>query len=262
MWRFENPGCCRIKLFWHLHIWASGLLIIIKRTGSRIERHIFQSWHCINPPPPHHCMQGIWWLTQYIWWILQCSECITSCIPSSSVRCEVNTHSIYRNACCCACSILWHNNDQCELHFILNVFCKQNEAAPHNIANVLCMHCLATYAWRNVYQLNPKTAGGGGGGWINPPLDIFRDHSAARNFLTAPLADFLLSSLAHLMTPFSRKSGIPLRRCTTFYTSSSDQKWLKNVILCTKSMQMEFSHLIHKDMIIFTFIRWNQFILA
>ena len=71
-----------------------------------------------------------------------------------------------------------------------------------------------------------------GGGWINPPLDIFRDHSAARNFLTAPLADFLLSSLAHLMTPFSRKSGIPLRRCTTFYTSSSDQKWLKNVILC------------------------------
>ena len=101
-----------------------------------------------------------------------------------------------------------------------------------------------------------------GGGWINPPLNIFRDHSAARNFLTAPLTDFLLSSLAHLMTPFSRKSGIPLRRCTTFYTSSSDQKWLKNVILCTKSMQMEFSHLIHKDMIIFTFIGWNQFILA
>ena len=56
------------------------------------------------------------------------------------------------------------------------------------------------------------------------------------------------------VTPFSRKSGIPLRRCTTFYTRSSDQKWLKNVILCTKSMQMEFSHLIHKDMIIFTFI--------
>ena len=101
-----------------------------------------------------------------------------------------------------------------------------------------------------------------GGGLNQPPLDIFCDHSAARNFLTAPLADFLLSSLAHLMTPFSRKSGIPLRRCTTFYTSSSDQKWLKNVILCTKSMQMEFSHLIHKDMIIFTFIGWNQFILA
>ena len=69
-----------------------------------------------------------------------------------------------------------------------------------------------------------------------PPLDILRDHSAAQIFLTAPLADFLLSSLAHLMTPFSRKSGIPLRRCTTFYTYSSDQKWLKNVILCTKSM--------------------------
>ena len=118
----------------------------------------------------------------------------------------------------------------------------------------VCYYCWLT--WLDLTLKRP------GGGWINPPLDIFRDHSAARNFLTAPLADFLLSSLPHLMTPFSRKSGIPLRRCTTFYTSSSDQKWLKNVILCTKSMQMEFSHLIHKDMIIFTFIGWNQFILA
>ena len=110
--------------------------------------------------------------------------------------------------------------------------------------------------------LTLKRPGGGGGLNNNPPLDFFCDHSAARNFLPAALADFLLSSLTHLMTPFSRKSGIPLRRCTTFYTSSSDQKWLKNVILCTKSMQMEFSHLIHKDMIIFTFFGWNQVILA
>ena len=101
-----------------------------------------------------------------------------------------------------------------------------------------------------------------GGGLNQPPPQHFPRPFRRANFLTAPLADFLLSSLAHLMTPFSRKSGIPLRRCTTFYTSSSDQKWLKNVILCTKSMQMEFSHLIHKDMIIFTFIGWNQFILA
>ena len=101
----------------------------------------------------------------------------------------------------------------------------------------------------------PKTAGGGGRGVESTPPSTFSATIPPREvFFTAPLADFLLSSLAHLMTPFSRKSGIPLRRCTTFYTSSSDQKLLKNMILCTKSMQMEFSHLIHKDMIIFTFI--------
>ena len=87
-------------------------------------------------------------------------------------------------------------------------------------------------AWLGLTLKRP----GGGLNQPPPPPDILRDHSAAHIFLTAPLADFLLSSLAHLMTPFSRKSGIPLRRCTTFYTCSSDRKWLKNVILCTKSM--------------------------
>ena len=139
---------------------------------------------------------------------------------------------------------------------------KKNDVLRLDLAYSTSIPSFEHYKHSSCWKIfNPKTAGGGGVE-STPPLDIFRDHSAARIFLTAPLADFLLSSLAHLMTPFSRKSGIPLRRCTTFYTSSPDQKWLKNVILCTKSMQMEFSHLIHKDMIIFTFIGWNQFILA
>ena len=40
-----------------------------------------------------------------------------------------------------------------------------------------------------------------GGGHNGPPLDISRYKSAARNFLTAPFADFLLSSLAQLLRP-------------------------------------------------------------
>ena len=79
-----------------------------------------------------------------------------------------------------------------------------NHKYDFGVLKCLVSHHLLTCT--NLSNLfNPKN--GQGGVESTPPLDIFCDHSAARNFLTAPLADFLLSSLAHLMTPFSRKSG-------------------------------------------------------
>ena len=116
------------------------------------------------------------------------------------------------------------------------------------VSQMVSRHCsLSSLLLFDHDFINPKKAGGGGES--TPPLNIFCDNAAARNFFTAPLADFLLWSLAHLLTPFSRKSGIPLRRYVTLYICSSDPKWLENVILCTKSMQMEFSYYIHKDMV-------------
>ena len=78
---------------------------------------------------------------------------------------------------------------------------------------------------------------------MTPPLDEFRDYSAAQNFFTASLADFLLSSLAHLLRPFSRKSDIPLQRWTALYTCMPTLKLLKNMISikeCTAEIRSEF----------------------
>ena len=125
-----------------------------------------------------------------------------------------------------------------------------------------CLSILVKYGnicllWTFVgsFKFNPILTGGG----VNlTPLHEFRDRSAAQNFLTGRLADFLLLSLAQLLRLFSQKSGVRLiRRRATFCTCMSDRKWLKNVILCTKSMEIIISVRIHKDIDIFTFMGGN-----
>ena len=96
-----------------------------------------------------------------------------------------------------------------------------------------------------------------GGGHDGPPLDISRDYSATREALAATLYDNSLSSLPHILTPNLWRPGVRFRSYVTLFTCTSDRKWLQNVILCTKSMQIEFSHLVHINMHIFTLNCWN-----
>ena len=95
----------------------------------------------------------------------------------------------------------------------------------------------------------------GGPSW--PPLDISRDYSATREALAATLYDNFLSSFPHILTPNLWRPGVRFRSYVTLCTCTSDRKWLQNVILCTKSMQIEFSHLVHINMHIFTLNCWN-----
>ena len=109
-------------------------------------------------------------------------------------------------------------------------------------------------------NLNPKKTGGGG--LKGPPLDISRDYSATRKVLAATLYDFFLSSFPHILTPNLWRPGVRFWSYVTFCTCTSDRKWLQNVILCTKSMQIEFFHIVHINMLIFTLNGWNEFVLA
>ena len=97
----------------------------------------------------------------------------------------------------------------------------------------------------------------GGGAMMAPPLDISRDYSATREALAATLYDNFLSSFPHILTPNLWRPGVRFRSYVTLCTCTSDRKWLQNVILCTKSMQIEFSHLVHINMHIFTLNCWN-----
>ena len=115
-----------------------------------------------------------------------------------------------------------------------------------------------TYMYIRVV-LNPKKTGGGLKG---PPLDISRDYSATRKALAATLYDFFLSSFPHILTPNLWRPGVRFWSYVTFCTCTSDRKWLQNVILCTKSMQIEFFHIVHINMLIFTLNGWNKFVLA
>ena len=79
------------------------------------------------------------------------------------------------------------------------------------------------------------------------PLDISRDYSATPKALAATLYDFFLSSFPHILTPNLWRPGVRFWSYITFCTCTSDRKWLQNVILCTKSMQIEFfSHSSYK----------------
>ena len=81
---------------------------------------------------------------------------------------------------------------------------------------------------------NPKKTGGP----KRPPLDISCDYSATRKALAATLYDFFLSSFPHILTPNLWRPGVRFWSYVTFCTCTSDWKWLQNVILCTKSMQI------------------------
>ena len=102
----------------------------------------------------------------------------------------------------------------------------------------------------------------GGGPKRPPPLDISRDYSATRKALATTLYDFFLSSFPHILTPNLWCPGVRFWSYVTFCTCTSDRKWLQNVILCTKSMQIEFFHIVHINMLIFTLNGWNEFVLA
>ena len=95
----------------------------------------------------------------------------------------------------------------------------------------------------NAALLNPKKTGGP----LRPPLDISRDYSATRKALAATLYAFFLSSFPHILTPNLWRPGVRFWSYVTFCTCTLDRKWLQNVILCTKSMQIEFfSHSSYK----------------
>ena len=69
-----------------------------------------------------------------------------------------------------------------------------------------------------------------------------------------------LSSFPHILTPNLWRPGVRFWSYITFCTCTSDRKWLQNVILCTKSMQIEFFHIVHINMLIFTLNGWNEFV--
>ena len=110
--------------------------------------------------------------------------------------------------------------------------------------------------WHGRYHLYLTLIRLGGGPWW-PPLDISRDYSATREAFAATLYDNFLSSFPHILTPILWRPGVRFRSYVTLCTCTSDRKWLQNVILCTKSMQIEFSHLVHINMHIFTLNCWN-----
>ena len=101
-----------------------------------------------------------------------------------------------------------------------------------------------------------------GGGLLSPPLDFSRDISETRNALAAKFYDNFSSSFAHILRPNLPRPGVWSGSYVTFCMCTSDRKWLENVILCTKSMQIEFFHKVHINMLIFTFNGWNEFVLA
>ena len=98
---------------------------------------------------------------------------------------------------------------------------------------------------------------GGGGHDGPPPRHIARLLGNARSSRAATLYDNFLSSFPHILTPNLWRPGVRFRSYVTLCTCTSDRKWLQNVILCTKSMQIEFSHLVHINMHIFTLNCWN-----
>ena len=81
-----------------------------------------------------------------------------------------------------------------------------------------------------------------GGGPKRPPLDISRDYSATHKALAATLWLFSFKFPAHFDTQIC-DAGVRFWSYVTFCTCTSDRKWLQNVILCTKSMQIEFFHI-------------------
>ena len=99
----------------------------------------------------------------------------------------------------------------------------------------------------------------GGGGPKRPPLDISRDYSAMRKALAATLYDFFLSSFPHILTPNLWRPGVRFWSYVTFCTCTSDRKWLQNVILCTKSMQIEFFHIVHICLFLLSMAEMNLF---
>ena len=111
------------------------------------------------------------------------------------------------------------------------------------------------YIWLKLNYFHPKPQADaltlkrlGGGGPFRPP-STFRAITlqATRKALAATLYDFFLSSFPHILTPNLWRPGVRFWSYVTFCTCTSDRKWLQNVILCTKSMQIEFfSHSSYK----------------
>ena len=110
-----------------------------------------------------------------------------------------------------------------------------------------------------LYFLLPLTLKRLGGGLKGPP-STFRAITLQRAMLSPRHFDFFLSSFPHILTPNLWRLGVRFWSYVTFCTCTSDRKWLQNVILCTKSMQIEFFHIVHINMLIFTLNGWNEFI--
>ena len=95
------------------------------------------------------------------------------------------------------------------------------------------------------------------GGHHGPPLDISRDNSATRKALaTTPYDNFLWQFPEHFETKFVTPGGTVPRLRNFLYMHVGPKK-AQNGILCAKSMQIDFFHLVHINMLIFTLNGWN-----
>ena len=104
--------------------------------------------------------------------------------------------------------------------------------------------------------------GGGGGGAIMAPLDISRDNSATRKALTTTLYDNFLSSFPHILTPNLWCPGgtVPKLHVRNILYMHIGPKKAQNVILCSKSMQIEFFHLVHEYKYAYFYSQWLKLI--
>ena len=103
----------------------------------------------------------------------------------------------------------------------------------------------------------PNKTGGGGVWW--PPSTFHVITLQTRKALATTLYNNSLSSFPHILTPNLWCPGLRFRSYITFCTCTSDRKRQKNLILCIKSMQIDFFffHSVHINMLIFTLHGWN-----
>ena len=99
------------------------------------------------------------------------------------------------------------------------------------------------------------------GGLLGPPRHFARLLCNAQSSRRDTLWLFSFKFPAHFDTKFVTPGGTVLKLGNFLYMHVG-AKWLQNVILCTKSMQIEFFYIVHINMLIFTLNGWNEFVLA
>ena len=75
---------------------------------------------------------------------------------------------------------------------------------------------------------------------LGPPLNDSCDISGTDRDCAAKFYDFFLSSLAQLLRPNSRHTGIASRRHVTFNETMSCRKWLIFILCVQSQWEMKF----------------------
>ena len=109
---------------------------------------------------------------------------------------------------------------------------------------------------------NPNLPGGGGGPLWPPPvvfLTVRLYHSKFRTLLSWL---FSFKFPAHFDTKFVTPGGTVLKLRNFLYMHVGPKMAPKMWFCVQKSMQIDFFHIVHIYMLIFTLNGWNEFILA